>query len=155
MAEYNKFIGKYERIPYSSFVWKFGTTSFRTREFNRMTEWQLQLLDDFWKKPENKDQGWEKKYMAPDQKDIYEIKNRYYDWLVEKGFTRGDDKVKYKAAREKTSGLYDMGLIDENHRLTDVGRNLLQLSVDGETFLRKTPLNNIRILRYIVREKLL
>ena len=52
-----------------------------------------------------------------------------------------DDKVKYKAAREKTSGLYDMGLIDENHRLTDVGRNLLQLSVDGETFLRKTPLN--------------
>lgn len=141
MAEYNKFIGKYERIPYSSFVWKFGTTSFRTREFNRMTEWQLQLLDDFWKKPENNGQGWEKKYMAPDQKDIYEIKNRYYDWLVEKGFTKGDDKVKYKAAREKTSGLYDMGLIDENHRLTDVGRNLLQLSVDGETFLRKTPLN--------------
>ena len=141
MAEYNKFIGKYERIPYSSFVWKFGTTSFRTREFNRMTEWQLQLLDDFWKKPENKDQGWEKKYIATDQLDIYEIKNRYYDWLVENGFTRGDDKVKYKAAREKTSGLYDMGLINENHRLTDVGHNLLQLSADGEAFLRKTPLN--------------
>jgi hypothetical protein len=53
MAEYNRFIGIYERIPYNSFVWKFGTTSFRTREFNRMTEWQLQLLDDFWKKTEN------------------------------------------------------------------------------------------------------
>ena len=141
MAEYKKFIGKYERIPYSSFVWKFGTTSFRTREFNRMTEWQLQLLDDFWKKPENQDQGWEKKYMAPDQIDIYEIKNRYYDWLVANDFTKGDDKVKYKAAREKTSGLYDMGLINENHRLTDVGSHLLQLTAEEESFLRKTPLN--------------
>ena len=141
MAEYNRFIGNYERIPYSSFVWKFGTTSFRTREFNRMTEWQLQLLDDFWEKPENKNQGWEKKYMAPGQKDIYEIKNRYYDWLVKNGFTKGDDKVKYKAAREKTSGLYDMGLINENHRLTDVGRELLELSKDETTFLQKNRLN--------------
>lgn len=141
MAEYKKFIGKYERIPYNSFVWKFGTTSFRTREFNRMTEWQLQLLDEFWKKPENSAQGWEKKYMAPGQKDIYEIKNRYYDWLVEKGFTKGDDKTKYKAAREKTSGLYDMGLINENHRLTDVGRKLLELSKDEDSFLHKNQLN--------------
>lgn len=38
---------QYERIPYSSFLWKLGTTSFRTREFNRMTEWQLRLLDEF------------------------------------------------------------------------------------------------------------
>ena len=141
MTEYNKFIGKYERIPYSSFVWKFGTTSFRTREFNKMTEWQLSLLDEFWKKPENSNQGWEKKYMAPGQKDIYEIKNRYYDWLVEKGFTKGDDKVKYKAAREKTSGLYEMGLINENHRLTDIGRELLALSNYEESFLRKNELN--------------
>ena len=106
-----------------------------------MTEWQLQLLDDFWKKPENSTQGWVKKYMAPGQKDIYEIKNRYYDWLVENGFTKGDDKVKYKAAREKTSGLYDMGLIDENHRLTNVGRKLLKLSKDEDSFLQKNQLN--------------
>lgn len=141
MAGYNKFIGQYERISYNSFVWKFGTTSFRTREFNRMTEWQLQLLDDFWKKPENHDQGWEKKYMAPGQDDIYEIKNRYYDWLVESGFTKGDDQTKYKAAREKTSGLYDMGLINENHRLTDVGRFLLELSGNENSFLQKNQLN--------------
>lgn len=141
MTQYNKNIGTYERIPYHSFVWKFGTTSFRTREFNRMTEWQLYLLDKFWQKPENKEQGWEKKYMMPGQKDIYEIKNRYYDWLVENGFTKGDDKVKYKAAREKTSGLYDMGFINENHRLTDVGRYLLHLSENSDSFLRKTALN--------------
>lgn len=141
MTEYKKYMGKYERIPYHSFVWKFGTTSFRTREFNKMTEWQLHLLDEFWKKPENKGQGWEKKYMIPGQKDIYEIKNRYYDWLVEHGFTKGDDSVKYKAAREKTSGLYDMGLINENHRLTDVGHHLLRLSENCDSFFRKTPLN--------------
>lgn len=141
MAVYSKFIGQYERIPYSSFVWKFGTTSFRTKEFNRMIEWQLQLLDDFWKMPENHDQGWEKKYMVPGQVDIYEIKNRYYDWLVENKFTIGDDKTKYKAAREKTSGLYDMGLINENHRLTDVGRFLLELSGDETSFLQKNLLN--------------
>ena len=104
---------EYERIPYTSFMWKFGTTSFRTKEFNFKTERQLALLDDFWKISENSDQGWEKKYMAPGQKDIYEIKVRYYDYLVENGFMTGGEPwhQKYKTAREKTSGLYDMGLL--------------------------------------------
>ena len=44
---------EYERIPYTSFMWKFGTTSFRTKEFNFKTERQLALLDDFWKISEN------------------------------------------------------------------------------------------------------
>lgn len=121
---------KYERIPYASFMWKLGTTSFRTKEFNYKTETQLALLDDFWKIPENSDQGWEKKYMAPDQKDIYEIKVRYYDYLVENGFMEGGEPWdrKYKTAREKTSGLYNMGLVNENHRLTEVGQYLLEIS---------------------------
>lgn len=34
---------EYEKIPYSSFMWKFGTTSFRTKEFNFKTEMQLAL----------------------------------------------------------------------------------------------------------------
>lgn len=127
----------YERIPYSSFVWKFGTTSFRTKEFNKMTEWQLRLLDEFWKKPEFCWQGWE--IAAEGQNGIYEIKNCYYDWLVENGFTKGDEKVKYKAAREKTSGLYDMGLIDNEHRLTEVGKRLLSLA-SGEDLKGKTKL---------------
>lgn len=121
---------KYERIPYASFMWKLGTTSFRTKEFNCKTETQLGLLDDFWKIPENANQGWEKKYMAPGQKDIYEIKVRYYDYLVEHGFMTGGEPWdrKYKTAREKTSGLYDMGLVDENHRLTEAGQYLLEIS---------------------------
>lgn len=119
-------MSQYDRIPYSSFLWKFGTTSFRTNEFNKSIEWQLQLLDEFWQKPENVGLGWEEPVEG--QNGIYEIKDRYYDWLVEKGFTVGNDKVKYKAAREKTSGLVDMGLIDREHRLTNVGRKLLEMS---------------------------
>ena len=121
---------EYEKIPYSSFMWKFGTTSFRTKEFNFKTEMQLALLDDFWKIPENVNQGWEKKYMAPGQRDIYEIKVRYYDYLVENGFMEGGEPWdrKYKTAREKTSGLYDMGLVNENHRLTEAGQYLLEIS---------------------------
>lgn len=126
----------YERIPYASFLWKLGTTSFRTKEFNRKTEWQLKLLDKFWKNPKYKKYGWEKKYMFKGQEDIYWIKCRYYDWLVENSFMDGGEPEnrKFKTAREKTSGLYDMGLINENHRLTSVGQNLLDLS-ESEDYL--------------------
>jgi len=117
-----------ETLAYSSFFWSLGTTSFRTKEFNYSIEKQLACLDDFWKIPENSNQGWEKKYMAPGQKDIYDIKNRYYDFMRERGLTVGDDSIKYKAAREKTSGLVDLGLINENHRLTDVGKRILAIS---------------------------
>src|SRR5574344_1866986 len=131
----------YERIPYSSFLWKLGTTSFRTKEFNRMTEWQLRLLKEFWRKPEYANYGWEKKYMFSGQEDIYWIKCRYYDWLVENNFMEGGEPEtrKFKTAREKTSGLYDMGFLDENHRLTDAGRKLLELS-DNQDFFEKTQL---------------
>ena len=131
----------YERIPYSSFLWKLGTTSFRTKEFNKMTEWQLRLLDEFWAKPEYQEYGWEKKYMFPGQNGIYWIKCRYYDWLVKNEFMEGGEPEdrKFKTAREKTSGLYDMGFLNENHRLTDVGMKLLELS-DEETLRKKNQL---------------
>ncbi len=128
-----------ETLSYSSFFWSLGTTSFRTKEFNCSIEKQLACLDDFWKIPENSNQGWEKKYMAPGQKDIYEIKNRYYDFMRERGLTVGDDPIKYKAAREKTSGLVDLGLINENHRLTEVGRRILQIS-QSENYSSDNPL---------------
>ena len=121
-----------ETLSYSSFFWSLGTTSFRTKEFNYSIEKQLACLDDFWKIPENSNQGWEKKYMAPGQEDIYEIKNRYYDFMRERELTVGDDKVKYKAAREKTSGLVDLGLINENHRLTEVGKKILAISKSND-----------------------
>ncbi len=128
-----------ETLSYSSFFWSLGTTSFRTKEFNYSIEKQLACLDDFWKIPENSNQGWEKKYMAPGQKDIYDIKNRYYDFMRERGVTVGDDSIKYKAAREKTSGLVDLGLINENHRLTEVGHRILEIS-QSEDYSSDNPL---------------
>lgn len=128
-----------ETLSYSSFFWSLGTTSFRTKEFNYSIEKQLACLDDFWKIPEYSNQGWEKKYMAPGQEDIYEIKNRYYDFMRERGMTTGDDPIKYKAAREKTSGLVDLGLINENHRLTEVGRRILEIS-QSEDYSSDNPL---------------
>lgn len=131
----------YDKIPYASFLWKFGTTSFRTTEFNYMTEKQLDLLNKFWQDPKFANQGWESKYMAPGQDDIYQIKVDYYDYLVEQGFMSGGEpwERKYKTAREKTSGLYDMGLINENHRLTEVGLYLLELA-KTQQFNAKTDL---------------
>ena len=128
-----------ETLSYSSFFWSLGTTSFRTKEFNYSIEKQLACLDDFWKIPQNSNQGWEKKYMAPGQKDIYDIKNRYYDFMRERGLTVGDDSIKYKAAREKTSGLVDLGLINENHRLTEVGHRILEIS-QSEDYSSDNPL---------------
>lgn len=131
MTKNKKNIVKYKRIPYNSFVWKFGNTSFRTNGFNRKTERQLRLLNEFWKNPENKSFGWESK----------NVQNRYYDWLARNEFITGDEKNKDKAAREKTSGLCKMGLISENRCLTEVGLLLLKTTEDEDLLLQKNKLN--------------
>src|SRR5574344_1272172 len=118
----------YNNIPYRSFIWNLGTTSFRTKKFNFSNERLLQLLDAFWKKDEFADLGWEKEFKAPKQKDIYEVKNQFYFFMQREKFVDGNDKTPYKAAREKTSGLRDLGLINQNHRLTEVGNVILDIS---------------------------
>ncbi len=120
----------YRKISYQSFLWKIGTTSFRTREFNRKTEWQLQLLDSFWSQPENSENNWEGNPS---------LQERYYDWLHQNLFTTGSEPNKAKAAREKSSGLVDLGLIDNNRHLTEAGRYLLHLS-QNQDFFEKTQL---------------
>ena len=42
-----------EEIAYKSFCWSMGTTSFRTKNFNRTIEKQLELLNEFWKNYKN------------------------------------------------------------------------------------------------------
>ncbi len=102
-------------LAYNTFVWNFGTTSFRTKQMNFSIERQLELLSEFWEDEQNAKCGWEKEYLLPNQPyNIYEIKNRYYDFMRANGFTTGDDKIKYKAARQKTSGLVDIGVINRN-----------------------------------------
>jgi hypothetical protein len=119
-------------LSYSSYFWSLGTTSFHTKKFNNSIERLLGLLDEFWKDPNNKDYGWEEVNESVGQEDIYEIKDRFYYFMRDNGFTTGDDQTPYKAAREKTSGLVDIGLINSEHRLTEVGRRILDMSKSNE-----------------------
>lgn len=105
-------------IPYKSFCWSLGTTSFRTKDFNKTIEQQLVLLDGFWRLPENSGQLWAGNSA---------LQTRYYDYMRQKGFVEGSAGNKPKDAREKTSGLVDIGLISEGRRLTDAGTALLEI----------------------------
>ena len=105
-------------IPYKSFCWSLGTTSFRTKDFNKTIEEQLMLLDGFWALPENSNDSWNGNN---------ELQTRYYDYMRDNGFVEGDAGNKPKDAREKTSGLVDIGLIDDGRKLTNAGQALLAI----------------------------
>lgn len=106
-------------LKYKSFYWCLGTTSFRTKNFNKKIEQQLSLLRDFWSQKENVGKNWE---------ETNGIQTAYYDFLQKVGFISGNAKNKPKDAREKTSGLSALGLIDDDRKLTEVGDALLKLS---------------------------
>jgi hypothetical protein len=106
-------------IPYKSFCWCLGTTSFRTKNFNKTIEEQLILLDEFWKISENEAEQWESNA---------ELQSRYYDFMKEKNFVKGKASNKPKDSREKTSGLVDIGLINSNRHVTKAGESLLKTS---------------------------
>lgn len=110
-----------KKISYQSFYWSIGTTSFRMKQFNRMIEEQLRLLNEFWSQKDNINLEW-----SP------AVQEKYYKYIKNQGFITGDEKKKDKNAREKTSGLVDLGLIYQNRRLTPVGKKLLDLSIKGD-----------------------
>ena len=108
---------------YKSFCWALGTTSFRTEHFNKTIEQQLSLLNEFWQLDENRNQLWEANNA---------LQSRYYDFMKEKGFVDGNASNKPKDAREKSSGLVDIGLITAGRKLTEAGNALLALSVKND-----------------------
>lgn len=122
---------KPKELVYKSYCWCLGTTSFRTKDFNRKIEEQLSLLKEFFNLQENKKQDW---------KNNNELQKRYYEYILTHGFVMGSAQRRDKDAREKTSGLVDLGLIDENRRLTEAGLALLNISLTGhfetDNFLR-------------------
>lgn len=105
-------------IPYKSFCWALGTTSFRTKNFNKTIEEQLALLNEFWMLPENQNEIWSGNN---------QLQARYYDFMKSKDFLVGSANNKPKDAREKTSGLVDIGIIDGNRKLTEAGNKLLEM----------------------------
>lgn len=108
---------------YKSYCWSLGTTSFRMVEFNRKIEEQLKLLNEFWQVPVNINQHWSANNT---------LQTQYYKFIKERGFIEEKDAPrKAKDAREKTSGLVDIGLIDDERRLTAAGQALLAIAETG------------------------
>ena len=113
-----------ENIAFKSFYYSLGTTSFRMQNFNQKIEQQLDLLNQFWKKPEYSNEKWESN--EP-------VQEAYYNFIKESGFLKeGDAPRKAKDARQKTSGMRDIGLIDDNRRLTTIGKKLLEIAKSGD-----------------------
>lgn len=113
----------YAELTYKSFCWCLGTTSFRTENFNLKIEQQLRLLNEFWSLHPEKEFSWG----GNDS-----VQEKYYEFMKEKKFVKGDAGRKAKDAREKTSGLVDIGLIDPNRKLTNAGKALLDVSLSGD-----------------------
>lgn len=109
-------------IPYQSFCWVIGTTSFRTAKLNLKIEAQLLLLDEFYNGI-IKESSWNWNN---------ELQEKYYDFMKDRSFLTGEAKRKDKDAREKTSGLVDIGLITEDRLITDAGRELLKITSSGD-----------------------
>jgi hypothetical protein len=85
-------------------------------------ERQLDLLDKFWDVPENAEQEWQNN--SP-------LQAEYYSFIKSHGFVEQEAPRPAKDARQKTSGLADIGLIDNQRRLTKAGRSLLDIARSG------------------------
>lgn len=110
-------------LSFKSFYFCLGTTSFRMQDFNKKIELQLDLLSKFWHEPEFTNQQWTGNE---------HVQEAYYNFIKANGFLKdGEAQRKAKDAREKTSGLRDLGLIDDNRRLTAVGSKILDISKSG------------------------
>ncbi len=111
-----------KNIPYQSFCWALGTTSFRTAKLNLKIEQQLLLLSKFYRNF-TKENEW-----------IWnsDTQTRYYDFMKKNEFLTGDAIRKDKDAREKTSGLVDIGLINADRTITDAGYELLNITEKGD-----------------------
>ena len=108
-------------LSYQSFCWVIGTTSFRTAKLNLKIEEQLSLLDEFYNETIKKSNwNWNN-----------ELQKKYYDFMKNKDFLTGEAKIKDKDAREKTSGLVDIGLITGDRLITEVGSELLKITKAG------------------------
>lgn len=106
------------KYTFKTYAWSIGTTSLRMADIGAKIEEQLSLLNEFWQNPTVVNKSW---------KDSQED---YYDFLYSKSYIDGsltDSNKKKKTARQKTSGLTDLGLIDNERRLTPTGTDLLKL----------------------------
>lgn len=135
------------RFKFKNYAWSIGTTSLRMADINRKIEEELLLLDEFWKQPSISALPWD---------DYTEAK--FYDLMYEREFITGniagDQDKKAKTARQKTSGLVDLGLIDDSRRLTENGDRLVQI-VQNQEYKNNSPEFNIPVDSLIYFKQLL
>ncbi|WP_024787701.1 hypothetical protein [Lebetimonas sp. JH369] len=97
-------------IKFQTYSWSYGTTSFRVSELKYKIERQLIRLKEL-------------RNIYPDKnwKDLQEI---YFEMLLEEGLAKETSKNKAKDARQKTSPLVDLGLVDNERQLTEIGKKI-------------------------------
>lgn len=101
-------------MNFRSYCWSIGTTSFRTSQLNYKIERQLQLLKEFWN-------------LNPGSSWNIITQEKYYNFLKENNFIYGEATRADKDAREKTSGLVNIGVINNDRKLTKVGESIEKL----------------------------
>lgn len=109
-------------IKFQSYCWSLGTTSFRVKDLNFKIEKQLQILDELWNESPNEQWTGNNK-----------IQEEYYNKMLSKEFITGEANNKPKDARQKTSGLVQMGVIDDNRHITEIGNKIIAI-VESENF---------------------
>jgi len=127
------------KIKFQTYSFSYGTTSFRVSELKYKIEIQLIRLKEL------RDIFPQKKW-----KDLQEI---YFEILVEENLAKATSNNKAKDARQKTSSLVDLGLVDEERNLTEIGEKLYSINRN-----KKFKFDNIFFLRddaYIYFEQLL
>ena len=105
-----------EDIKFQSYCWSLGTTSFRVKDLNFKIERQLQILQELWN--ENPNENWNSNNS---------IQEEYYNKMQQKKFITGKANNKSKDARQKTSGLVQTGVIDDNRHISNVGQKIIDI----------------------------
>jgi AlwI restriction endonuclease len=107
-------------MGFKSYSWCIGTTSFRVQQLNNKIETQLRLLTKLY------DQEEDYRWIANK-----ELQIKYYQMMQEEEVLRGEANIPDKDAREKTSGLVNIGVIDDNRVITQIGEEILKISDKG------------------------
>lgn len=108
-----------DQIGFKSYCWAIGTTSYRTDNFNMSIERQMSLMKEFRELPGNENKSWI-------GNNVFQAE--YYQFLKSRGFVKGDAPRPDKDAREKTSGLRDIGLLDDERKITAAGEELIEIA---------------------------
>lgn len=112
-------MSQFANIPYQGFCWVVGTTSFRTAQLNLKIEQQLLMIDSLYKHKLSIGSSW---HWNP------ELQADYYDLMKANDFVTGQAPRPAKDAREKTSGLVDIGLLTKDRRITPAGEALVHIT---------------------------